>query len=121
VLSTSDVKVDHAAVAALMGPECTAKAITHRIGAIKKKASDLKENGDAGAASPKTTPKRGRAPKAEGKDTHGGPVTKKPRTTTPAKPKSQAKPAVKAEDDDKKVPIKKDGSEEEEGDEMIDE
>ncbi|KAE9963351.1 hypothetical protein EG328_011494 [Venturia inaequalis] len=59
VLKVHDIKVNYAALAAEMGSDCTAKAITHRIAKIK---SDGKAS-STGAASTPTTPKRARATK----------------------------------------------------------
>ncbi|ETI21956.1 hypothetical protein G647_06026 [Cladophialophora carrionii CBS 160.54] len=55
VLATTDVKIDWKAVAALMGPECTPKALTHRITTIKKKAGIL-SNGSSTATPASATP-----------------------------------------------------------------
>ncbi|EHY55499.1 hypothetical protein ABEF92_001073 [Exophiala dermatitidis] len=68
VIATSDVKVNYAAVAEKMGPDCTAKAIIHRVGKIKELARKLDdEDGDSTATTPlKTTPKRRGRPSGKG-------------------------------------------------------
>ncbi|KIV79418.1 hypothetical protein PV11_06980 [Exophiala sideris] len=73
ILATSDVKVNYAAVATLMGPECTAKAITHRVGAIKAKAKDvgLASPSASPSGTPPTSRKRGR-PSTKAQTSNGG-------------------------------------------------
>ncbi|KAK5465066.1 hypothetical protein LTS15_001629 [Exophiala xenobiotica] len=98
VLATSAVKVEYEIVAQLMGPDCTKKAVTHRIGSIKAKAKDLGLADAVGTAPAATTPnKRGRKVKTEpnvDNDDAGddeSPTKKSKATPTKAKPKPKAK------------------------------
>ncbi|KAK7903066.1 hypothetical protein LTR67_001083 [Exophiala xenobiotica] len=104
VLATSAVKVEYEIVAQLMGPDCTKKAVTHRIGSIKAKAKDLGLT-DAVSTTPlaKTPTKRGRKVKTESNvddndASDDESPTKKPKATpTKAKAKAKAKAPIKAE------------------------
>ncbi|KAJ9498487.1 hypothetical protein H2202_006174 [Exophiala xenobiotica] len=106
VLATSAVKVEYEVVAQLMGPDCTKKAITHRISSIKAKAKDLGLT-DAVSTTPlaKTPTKRGRKVKAEPNvddndaSDDESPTKKSKATPTKAKPKpkAKAKAPIKAE------------------------
>lgn len=80
-------------------PECSAKAVIHRIGKIKDTAKKS-EGGDSAASTPAKTPgKRGR-PKANGADVGDEtPTIKKPKPSvaTKGKAKTQAPVGVKME------------------------
>ncbi|KAI1629807.1 hypothetical protein EDD37DRAFT_67814 [Exophiala viscosa] len=110
ILATSDIKVNYAAVATLMGPECTAKAVTHRVGAIKAKAKDVGLGGpSASPGQTQATPhKRGRkSAKADANDSgdedegEESPTKKTKATTTKTKRKAPTNP-VKAEPEEQK-------------------
>ncbi|KIW67682.1 hypothetical protein PV04_06914 [Phialophora macrospora] len=135
VLATTDIKIDLKAVAAIMGPECTPKALTHRITAIKKKAGALATNGDSivPASSPATpnTPMsakpanpRKRTMKsdatANGHVEDTGPAAKKARTngSTPkgTKKSAPAAPDVVKGEDGKKVKHEDDEDDEDDDD-----
>ncbi|KAL2399012.1 hypothetical protein ABEF93_007019 [Exophiala dermatitidis] len=113
VIATSDVKVNYAAVAEKMGPDCTAKAIIHRVGKIKELARKLDdEDGDGTATTPlKTTPKRRGRPSAKGvavaadDDDDGAedsPTVKKRKLPATPRAKVQAPSGIKKEPVDAK-------------------
>ncbi|KAJ9638711.1 uncharacterized protein PV06_02135 [Exophiala oligosperma] len=112
VLATSDVKVNHAAVAQIMGPECTAKAVIHRINNIKIKATKADATTVEGTlpASAKTpTPKRGRKVKTEADEEES--PTKKTKTAAARKTKTKAPVKMEpAEDEQPKVENVTDGN-----------
>ncbi|KAL9625792.1 MAG: hypothetical protein Q9160_000112 [Pyrenula sp. 1 TL-2023] len=64
VLSTSSTTPNYAAIAEIMGNECTVKAVTHQITNIKNKAKTdgmvTPGNGDENGKSPATPSRRGR-------------------------------------------------------------
>ncbi|KAL2423389.1 hypothetical protein ABEF95_007981 [Exophiala dermatitidis] len=105
VIATSDVKVNYAAVAEKMGPDCTAKAIVHRVGKIKELARKLDdEDGDGAATTPlKTTPKRratkGLAVAADDDDdgAEDSPSAKKRKLPATPRAKVQAPSGIKKE------------------------
>ncbi|EXJ85016.1 hypothetical protein A1O3_05691 [Capronia epimyces CBS 606.96] len=100
----SDVKINYAAIAEKMGPECTAKAIIHRIAKIKDTARKL-DGGEAGAEAeggntPPTTPakspgsakrRRSKATGVDGIDETDSPSAKKGKMSPRVKPKPRGK------------------------------
>ncbi|EXJ59080.1 hypothetical protein A1O7_06511 [Cladophialophora yegresii CBS 114405] len=115
VLATTDVKIDWKAVAALMGPECTTKALNHRIAAIKKKAGLLATGGGIASPTPaspatpasakKATPRKRAAKGAmeaeaedDENDDNGAPVSKKAKAKKTSTPKVAKKAAPTAAD-----------------------
>ncbi|KAK5053965.1 hypothetical protein LTR84_001927 [Exophiala bonariae] len=98
VLATSDVKVNYAAVAAMMGNDCTAKAVTHRIGNIKKVAgSTITNDGDASATgTPKTTTPKGRKRATKTNDDSTPSKKSKVAATTTPKPTKKDAPSTPA-------------------------
>ncbi|RHZ65665.1 uncharacterized protein CDV56_107690 [Aspergillus thermomutatus] len=90
VLSTSNIKPDYEALAKYMGPDCTVKAIQHRIGRLKTDAGVVvAADGDSSAPATPEKRKRGR-PK---KDANGDAAEK-----DNASPKKAKKEAVKKEE-----------------------
>ncbi|KIW85592.1 hypothetical protein Z517_00984 [Fonsecaea pedrosoi CBS 271.37] len=121
VLATSEIKIDHSAVALRMGNECTAKAVTHRIANIKNKAKLLEADGTAAAttaaaaAPAPATGRRKRAPNAKAKseeqvhDSEDGdkPAVKKRRTAKSAKAAAGAAGTKKKTQQPVAAPVKK--------------
>ncbi|KAF2094011.1 hypothetical protein NA57DRAFT_81014 [Rhizodiscina lignyota] len=64
-IKVHNVKIDYEALAREMGPDCTAKAIMHRIGKIKGPAGAKGANGKGANGGSPATPRR-RAPAASG-------------------------------------------------------
>ncbi|KIW52787.1 hypothetical protein PV05_08407 [Exophiala xenobiotica] len=101
VLATSAVKIEYDDVAQLMGPDCTKKAVIHRINNIKSKAKEAGLVDAVGTATtPKTPGKRGRKVKTEPDDDDNNASDESPTKkskTTPAKAKAKAKAPIKPE------------------------
>ncbi|EXJ85933.1 hypothetical protein A1O1_06302 [Capronia coronata CBS 617.96] len=100
VLATSEVKINNGAVAEMMGPDCTAKAIIHRIAKIKDIARSLSDGSSTSTTPTKSPAKRarGKGKAADDDNEAGNPTVKKTKTATPqAKAKARAPAGLKAE------------------------
>ncbi|KAF9886624.1 hypothetical protein FE257_011264 [Aspergillus nanangensis] len=83
ILTTSNVKFDHKALAEFIGPECTTSAVQHRIQRLKVRAEAPEQDGEKTTSSPAETPKRGRGRPKKNADVDGSPVSKKVKTAVP--------------------------------------